>query len=164
MDDNEALEKRINADWLLVTERASSSEGVSSSRRTDGWLNGTEYKGVYIGDRSIVVGCQTGSERCQLVVDGFNVLEEHAKITRKNGKATLQDMGSEAGTWVNGKRVQANAAMQLHPGDTIEFGAHPAKEVYRVKLQHSRYRSERLCGAAYKSIGETSDLSSAVMA
>ena len=42
--------------------------------------------------------------------------------------------------------------MELSPGDQVEFGTHPAREVFKVKMQHVTLRNEELSGLAYKSL------------
>ncbi len=39
-------------------------------------------------------------------------------------------------------QVDKQGTRVLHPGDRLEFGAHPAREMYQLKLQHASYRSD----------------------
>ncbi len=34
----------------------------------------------------------------------------------------MTDLGSQAGTWLNGKRLQARMQQRLRPDDTVSFG------------------------------------------
>lgn len=64
----------------------------------------------------------------------------------------VQDLGSEAGTWLNGRRMPSSSTAKLHPSDILEFGQSPAPETFKVKLQHVSLRTNELCGHAYTTI------------
>lgn len=56
------------------------------------------------------------------------VSEHHAEIVRvADGAYAVRDLGGEGGTYLNGKKVEGEAA--LHHGDTIRFGAASRSEV-----------------------------------
>jgi len=55
------------------------------------------------------------------LVGESSVSRRHASITRQGSLLTLRDLGSTNGTFVNGRRV--NADTQLSPGDDVQFGA-----------------------------------------
>jgi predicted component of type VI protein secretion system len=46
----------------------------------------------------------------------------HAVIKRNGERITIMDLGSSNGTYVNGKRLTANAEQVLHHGDVVTFG------------------------------------------
>lgn len=48
------------------------------------------------------------------------VSRKHAAINLSSGTATLKDLGSTNGTWVNGQRVDAERVLQT--GDSVQFG------------------------------------------
>jgi DNA-binding winged helix-turn-helix (wHTH) protein len=68
---------------------------------------------------------------CSLVIDGTTVSRRHARITVANGAATIEDLDSLNGTFVNGARITAPA--RLAPGDEFALGT----EVLRVRLRSS---------------------------
>ncbi len=46
----------------------------------------------------------------------------HAVIKRNGERITIMDLGSSNGTYVNGKRLTANAEQVIHHGDVLTFG------------------------------------------
>jgi len=46
----------------------------------------------------------------------------HAVIKRSGERITIMDLGSSNGTYVNGKRLTANAEQVIHHGDVLTFG------------------------------------------
>ncbi|HEV2387179.1 MAG TPA: SpoIIE family protein phosphatase [Candidatus Acidoferrales bacterium] len=57
---------------------------------------------------------------CDLVLRDGRISRQHAQIVFENGKHVLEDLGSRHGTFVNQEKVTRR---ELHPNDTIEFGA-----------------------------------------
>lgn len=57
---------------------------------------------------------------CDLVLRDGRISRLHAQILFENGKHVLEDLGSRHGTFVNHEKV---GRRELHPSDTIEFGA-----------------------------------------
>jgi len=118
-----------------------------------------EYKGVYLNladsveGRNKVTIVGTSSD-CGVVLEkGAKAAERHARIMcNGQGRFELEDMGSSAGTWVNGLRIERGATVQLHAGDVLEFGSHPAPERFTLKLQHKMYRTDVVKGDAYQRI------------
>ena len=55
-----------------------------------------------------------------VILLGDLVSRHHARITYFEGRATLQDLGSHNGTFVNGIRVRN--AIPINEGDLIELG------------------------------------------
>lgn len=60
-------------------------------------------------------------EECSLVVDARTVSRRHARITVALGQATIEDLNSTNGTFVNQKPVAA--ATPLADGDQLAFGS-----------------------------------------
>jgi pSer/pThr/pTyr-binding forkhead associated (FHA) protein len=56
------------------------------------------------------------------------VSRQHAQIRMASGAATVEDLGSKNGTWVNGARIFT--AVPLHPGDLVCVGV--ATLTYRL--------------------------------
>lgn len=140
MSNDASIVNSLHADWLLVSERAASA--ASSAARGGDVNNSTECKGVYLGSRPTVVGRVGAGGDVALAVDDIHVAEQHAKVwhDQADGQHYLTDLGTERGTWVNGKRLAAGATVRLWPGDAVEFGRHPSHEVFKVKLQHVTLR------------------------
>jgi len=61
---------------------------------------------------------------CDLVVKNPSVSRRHCKFSYKNGMVELEDMGSSAGCWVNGERVQSTI---VDAGDDIKLGNQPVR-------------------------------------
>ena len=64
----------------------------------------------------------------------------------------VQDLGSDSGTWLNGRRMSPGASATLRPGDMLEFGRSPSNEVYKIKLQHVSLRNTELSGKAFSTL------------
>lgn len=50
------------------------------------------------------------------------VSRQHARIRQANGRATIEDLGSHNGTFVNGRRLTPRMAVPLAHGDVIKLG------------------------------------------
>ncbi len=68
---------------------------------------------------SVVIGRADGN---QVVIDHVSVSRRHAQLTIDSGRVTIEDMGSNTGTFVAGQRVAANSQMVVEVGQTIRFG------------------------------------------
>ena len=173
MANDEALIKAARADWLLITERepslslggSSGSLVGSDASRIDADADVTstsEAKGVYISDTETIIG--SGSGAVQLLIKDTTVLPRHARVWRSKstgsssstGEAAyeyhVQDLGSDSGTWLNGRRMGRGSSTKLKPGDMLEFGRSPSNEVYKVKLQHVSLRNTELSGIAFSTL------------
>jgi hypothetical protein len=47
---------------------------------------------------------------------------QHAAVTLDRGMLVVEDLNSLNGTWVNGARIRAGAALPLKPGDVLQIG------------------------------------------
>jgi serine/threonine protein kinase len=74
--------------------------------------------------RPVVVGAAAD---CDVHLRGATVSRKHAVLCESNGQWWLHDLGSRAGTWVNGERVSTAV---LNDGDDVLFGG----ERCRVRL------------------------------
>jgi pilus assembly protein CpaF len=97
------------------------------------------------------VGRQEG---CAIRLQDKRVSRRHAEITEENGKIFVQDLGSHAGTWKNGARIEGRT--ELAAGDELKIGdflflleggeekgsssPSPAKEAAPVKEAESETR------------------------
>ena len=68
---------------------------------------------------TVVIGRADGN---QVVIDHVSVSRRHAQLTIESGKVTIEDLGSNTGTFVAGQRVQANSQMLVEIGQTLRFG------------------------------------------
>ena len=68
---------------------------------------------------------------CALLIDGTTVSRRHARITVASGAATIEDLDSTNGTFVNKTRI--SVPTRLAPGDEFALGS----EVLRVRLRTS---------------------------
>jgi DNA-binding winged helix-turn-helix (wHTH) protein len=64
-----------------------------------------------------------------VVIDSTRVSRLHARIVVVDGRATLEDLGSKNGTFVDGRRLEA--PLELRDGDEIEVG--PARLLFELR-------------------------------
>ncbi len=57
-----------------------------------------------------------------LVLSDVGTHREHSRIERDGERWSLVDLGGANGTYLNGRRLQANASEPLQPGDEIRIG------------------------------------------
>jgi len=88
---------------------------------------------VALGSRTVI---GRSDQDLDLALDHPNVSLRHAMIERDDRAATLQDLGTEQGTFVNGKRVRTTA---LAIGDIIDIG--PFSFRFAGKTLQPRQRS-----------------------
>jgi pSer/pThr/pTyr-binding forkhead associated (FHA) protein len=67
--------------------------------------------------RGILIGRGSG---CDLRLVDRSVSRQHARLRYADGAWFVQDLGSAAGTFVNGQRIQA---IRIKRGDQIQIGA-----------------------------------------
>ncbi len=69
----------------------------------------------------ILVGRLSGTIRPELDLSSdINVSRRHARIWEASGQVWIEDLGSRAGTFVNGQRIPG--AVAVLPGDTVSLG------------------------------------------
>ena len=67
--------------------------------------------------------CLVGrSTACSLQISDRRVSSEHARISWREGRWELRDLGSRNGTFVNGKQLERGDSLVLADGDAIAFG------------------------------------------
>lgn len=65
--------------------------------------NGKLLKAFALGDKQeVIVG---RDETCDIQINAKSVSREHCAIDSDNGEMYIRDLGSKAGTYVDGKRV-----------------------------------------------------------
>ena len=72
-------------------------------------------------------------ERPTITVNGSTVSRRHARIIVREEEATVEDLGSKNGTYLEGERLSAPA--QIHDGDRLLIGTVPL--VFRVRRPSS---------------------------
>jgi len=68
---------------------------------------------------SVIIGRADGN---QVVIDHVSVSRRHAQLTIESGRVSIEDLGSNTGTFVAGQRVGAQSQMLVEAGQTIRFG------------------------------------------
>eukprot|EP00878_Enallax_costatus_P019607 GHUV01020690.1.p1 GENE.GHUV01020690.1~~GHUV01020690.1.p1 ORF type:complete len:262 (+),score=68.55 GHUV01020690.1:75-788(+) len=140
MRDDQELLRAAHARWMLLCEREPSCDSVDAT-------SNSEAKGIYLSSTPAVIG---SSEDAQLLLADSAAAGEHAKVWRDDkGDCYIQTLPGCTGTWLNGKPLRVGENHLLLPQDTLEFGAHPASEVYKVKMQHVSLESGGLNGKNY---------------
>ena len=81
------------------------------------YRNGSKFGVQPLISEFIVFGA---SNHCDFKVAGMSVSNEHFALRRKGDEYIIIDLGSEAGTYVNGTRVFGN--VPLRNKDKIQFG------------------------------------------
>src|SRR3954469_17835218 len=59
---------------------------------------------------------------CDIVMSQNDVSGRHCRLSRDGTSWMIEDLGSSNGTFVNGRRLAANAPIGVHHGDTITLG------------------------------------------
>jgi len=62
------------------------------------------------------------SARANFVIDHDSISRNHARFTLERGILMLEDLDSMNGTWVDGKRLEANEPVALQPNGIVEIG------------------------------------------
>ncbi|KAK4426369.1 Zeaxanthin epoxidase, chloroplastic, partial [Sesamum alatum] len=136
--DNDALERALDADWVLLPV-----EGSTSASETI-FLSRDEKKPCIIGS----VPPHANSPGVSITVPSQQVSEMHARISYKDGAFFLTDLRSEHGTWISDNegrryRLTPNFPTRLRPTDVIEFGSNKvAFRVKAMKIQRKRTPNE----------------------
>ena len=62
---------------------------------------------------------------CAVHIDADSVSRQHARLRLTGGEASLEDLGSKNGTWVEGDRI--HGAVPLVDGTTFRVGSEPVR-------------------------------------
>lgn len=93
---------------------------------------------IPIPDTGLIVGRDADS--CNFLIEHPSVSGTHARLSLKEGKATLTDQSTN-GTFVNGRRI---GATELHDGDYITFGRYAGKSlIFKTGLE-SQLKIEKI--------------------
>ena len=79
-------------------------------------IQGKDIREKSLGQGHVLIG---RSKLCDICIDRANVSRHHALISYSGDKATLIDLASTNGTYVDGYRVKYH---ELAPGETIAVG------------------------------------------
>jgi len=89
---------------------------------------------------SITIGRQKGSWELEARYPNGNtqplnlmdptVSKNHIKIQIRDGIATLMDLGSKNGTYINGRKIEQKTPIKLHDGDEIQIGLNTKFKIY----------------------------------
>jgi pSer/pThr/pTyr-binding forkhead associated (FHA) protein len=79
---------------------------------------------VYEGDN--LIGRAETSVKCDVAIAHGTASTRHANLSSNNGNMTITCLGSTNGTYVNGRRIDANVPTPLNDGDKIRFGGFTA--------------------------------------
>jgi pSer/pThr/pTyr-binding forkhead associated (FHA) protein len=72
------------------------------------------------------------SPYCSIVLSNPLASRQHCALSLKDGRLSIDDLGSSNGTWVNGERIEHSRS--LGPGDTVRVGT----DVLEVILAEER--------------------------
>lgn len=100
-------------------------------------LQGTDVGSVIpVHDEVVVIG---RSDECTAVLGGDGISRMHARVlVHRDGRVTIQDLGSTNGTFVEGERI---SEAELHPGDKVLLGRETVlKFVYQDHVDELYHR------------------------
>lgn len=117
----------ISAEHTIVTaiEKVGTSEGKKNAYIL--FLTGALVGKLHmLTEGTTTIGRSHG---CTLVLDDTRISRQHVEIRLDRGTATLKDLGSTNGTFVNGERCETKA---LHDGDKIQISS---ATIFKFALQ-----------------------------
>jgi ABC transport system ATP-binding/permease protein len=77
------------------------------------------HRGSFYRDLAVFVG---SGDTCQIVVSAPDVSRTHAVLRRDGDRLFVSDAGSQAGTYVNGKRLKAKRWIEITRDDEVRLG------------------------------------------
>lgn len=101
-------------DTALATVPTAKSPSIAVE--LDGILSGNALRAPARLSRFATI---LGRRNADITIDDVDVSRQHAVIERYEGRFLIKDLGSTNGTYVNGRRVDAEF---LRPGDVIKVG------------------------------------------
>lgn len=143
------LSESLGSVWAVLE---SNDETALDTTQTS---NGKKFLSNPSLDMTVTIGRVKANNESDISFQSDKVSSKHAKLERRQGKLYITDLQSTNGTYVNGKKVEAETRAQLEEGDLVLLGL--AGAVLRVrggvlKQDESAY-ALRLDEA--KKIGET---------
>jgi zeaxanthin epoxidase len=127
MRDDDALLRAAHAQWMLQPMSAAAAAAAGGAHIHAG--------AVPIGGGGLTVGRDPG---CTYVLDAPGVAPAHARLERVGQDYFVTDLGSQAGTYRDGRRLPAGQRVRVLPGDILGFGAavEEGEAALKVKLRH----------------------------
>eukprot|EP00245_Coleochaete_scutata_P014239 TRINITY_DN600_c0_g1_i1.p1 TRINITY_DN600_c0_g1~~TRINITY_DN600_c0_g1_i1.p1 ORF type:complete len:696 (-),score=179.34 TRINITY_DN600_c0_g1_i1:284-2371(-) len=140
MEDDDALERAVEAEWVLVPAAERMPLGMA------------DYAFIemphFCTERPTIIGSEfcDESEGEALVLDTPGVSHKHARVDYREGAFYLTNLEPQAGTWItraDGGRAKVgdSAVIRLHPADVLEFGSQLEGQ-FRIKLRKPLNREE----------------------
>lgn len=74
---------------------------------------------IPVKDATYLIG---RSDECQLRPKSAHISRRHCEITQQDARASVRDLNSRTGTWVNGVRIPVDRRVELHTGDQLKIG------------------------------------------
>lgn len=93
---------------------------------TSGFFSGKQFS---IKSSDVVIGSDNAAKLCY-PFGTENISAQHAKLALRNGYLYLGDLGSVAGTYLNGKKLNPHQGQLLHTGDVFWIGSQ--REAFKV--------------------------------
>ena len=119
----ETLERR-GYRFIASVEWADTGPATPSSRQESPVQATSTFVRVTIGDKTMAIAEGTHvigrDPAASIWIDSALVSRQHARLVVRNGHVTIEDLGSRNGTFVNGARL--NAAAALAHGDEVCLG------------------------------------------
>uniref|UniRef100_A0A0C9S4T5 Zeaxanthin epoxidase, chloroplastic n=1 Tax=Wollemia nobilis TaxID=56998 RepID=A0A0C9S4T5_9CONI len=127
--DDDAMERAIDADWCLIDADHQMPNGTSTAIR----LSRDENRPTIIGRTACA-----STEGVPAILPYSKVSERHASIVCKENTFFVMDLGSEHGSWITDEegrsyRIPSKVPERIRPGYVIQFGR-DRQAVLRVKL------------------------------
>ena len=81
-------------------------------------------------------------EGANILIDDFSIARRHARLTVDSGRLLVEDLGSVAGTFVNGERLEPGVRHLLEPNAELRFGEIEARYLAPEEAEAPRAVSE----------------------
>ena len=100
--------------------------------------NSVEFEGAYPVTNDVIIG--RDENKCDVLLSHPQVSRIHAKISNRNRRATIIDLSSANGTYVNGRQIESTQI--LKSGDLIDVG--PFSLTFKDEQLVPRSRAEHV--------------------
>lgn len=98
-------------------------------------VNSSVIRAFEIAPGAIVIIGRKGSG-ASIEIDDKKISRQHASIQYKQEGIFITDLGSTNGTWIKGRKVTANEAIELNSGDIVSFNPSDTASL-RITFQQS---------------------------
>jgi hypothetical protein len=85
----------------------------------------------------------------QIGIVDLGISRTHLEIAVKNGKITIQDLGSSNGTYLRGEKIPAQVSTPYKPGDLIELGSNKVPltiQIFEKAFEVTQVKTANLSG------------------